>query len=349
MLVNPRKGSEDSVVPTFTRAVACLVMVLVASPALAQGKSSKRGKLTDPEPVSAQTPEPTPAPQPAPEPVPVVEPAPVVVTAPAPMKIAVDQKPRLAVLSIQPQGVPPEQAAAMTDAVVAALSSRALFDVVSMKDIETALGAERQRQLLGVCEANPDACGVSLGDSLSAPFVLSGQLSRVGSAFQLTLQTVDTAKGRAIGRSNRLASSLEELQKIVPYAAAEATGSPLPPPPSRVLPITLLTVGGMTLLSGAVYGVITLTQQTQLNDELCPSGVPVDGRCTGSGLRERTFYIAQNDALTRQKWVSAGLVAGGAIIAVLGLVFMPPPDSQSRVSALVVPTLDGLAVVGGFW
>lgn len=345
MLVNPRKGSEDSRVPTFTRAVACLVVVLVAAPALAQGKSSKRGKLTEPEPVAAPTPEPTPQPQPAPVAAPVVEPVPV---APAPKpKVAADQKPRLAVLSIQPQGVPPEQASALTDAVVAALSSRALFDIVSTRDIETALGAERQRQLLGVCEANPDACGVSLGDALSAPFVLSGQLSRVGSAFQLTLQTVDTAKGRAIGRSNRLASSLEELQKVVPYAAAEATGSPLPPPPSRVLPITLLTVGGVTLLSGAVYGVITLTQQTQLNDELCPGGVPADGRCTGTALRERTFYVAQNDVLTRQKWVSAGLVAGGAILAALGLVFMPPPDS--RVSALVVPTLDGLAVVGGFW
>lgn len=346
MLVNPRKGSEDSRVPTLTRAVACLVMVLVAAPALAQGKSSKRGKLTEPEPVVAPTPEPTPEPQPAPVAA-VVEPAPVVV--PAKLTVAADQKPRLAVLSLQPQGVPATQAAAMTDSVVAALSSRALFEIISTRDIETALGAERQRQLLGVCEANPDACGVSLGDSLSAPFVLSGQLSRVGSAFQLTLQTIDTAKGRTIGRSNRLASSLEELEKIVPYAAAEATGSPLPPPPSRVLPITLLTVGGVTLLSGAVYGVITLTQQTQLNDELCPGGVPSDGRCTGTALRERTFYVAQNDALTRQKWVSAGLVAGGAIIAVLGFVFMPPPDSQSRVSALVVPTLDGLAVVGGFW
>lgn len=349
MLVNPRKGSEDSRVPTLTRAVACLVVVLVAAPALAQGKSSKRGKLTEPEPVVAPEPTPTPTPTPAPTPAPIVEPTPAPTPALLPMKVPENQKPRLAVLSLQPQGVPATQAAAMTDSVVAALSSRALFEIISTRDIETALGAERQRQLLGVCEANPDACGVSLGDSLSAPFVLSGQLSRVGSAFQLTLQTIDTARGRTIGRSNRLASSLEELEKIVPYAAAEATGSPLPPPPSRVLPITLLTAGGVTLLSGAVYGVITLTQQTQLNDELCPGGVPADGRCTGTALRERTFYVAQNDALTRQKWVAAGLVAGGAIIAALGFVFMPPPDSQARVSALVVPTLDGLAVVGGFW
>jgi TolB-like protein len=346
MLANPHQGSEDSFVPNLARAVACLVMLLVVGPVLAQGKAQKRGKFIEPVPVAAPQPAPVIDPEPAPTPVPV-EPLPLVV--PVKPNVAVDRKPRLAVLSIQPQGVPQEQAAAMTDSVVAALSSRAVFDIISTRDIETALGAERQRQLLGVCDSNPDSCGVSLGDSLSAPFVLSGQLSRVGTAFQLTLQTVDTAKGRAIARSNRLASSLEELQKIVPYAAAEATGSPLPPPPSRVVPITLLAIGGATLLSGAVYGVITLTQQAQFNGELCPVGIQNDGRCSGTALRELSFYLAQNDALTRQKWVSAGLVAAGAVIATLGLVLMPPPDSQSRASVLMVPTFDGLAVVGEFW
>lgn len=333
--------------PTLTRTV-CLVLALLASSALAQNKS-KKGKLVEPEPAPVAAPAPAPAPvvepAPAPAPEPVAAPAPVA----AKPAIATNQKPRLAVLNLQPQGVEPVQAAALSDALVAALSERGLFDVVSMRDIETALGAERQKQLLGVCDANPDACGVSLGDSLAAPFVLSGQLSRVGSAFQLTLQTVDTAKGRAIGRSNRIASSLEELQKLVPYIAAEATGSPLPPPPSRVLPITLLTVGGVAVLSGAVFGVVTLTQQQQLNDELCPGGVPADGRCTGTALRERSFYLAQNDLLLRQKWVAAGLLAGGAVLTVLGFVFMPPAENQSRLSAVVVPTLNGISVVGGFW
>ncbi len=332
--------------PILTRAV-CLVLALLASSALAQNKS-KKGKLVEPEPAPVVAPA---APAPVVEPAPPAAPEPAAAPQPAAAKpvIPPNQKPRLAVLNLQPQGVEPVQAAALSDAIVAALSERALFDIVSMRDIETALGAERQKQLLGVCDANPDSCGLTLGDSLAAPFVLSGQLSRVGTAFQLTLQTIDTAKGRAIGRSNRIADSLEALQKLVPYVAAEATGSPLPPPPSRVLPITLLTVGGATVLSGAVFGVVTLTQQQQLNDELCPTGVPPDGRCTGTALRERSFYLVQNDVLVRQKWISAGLLAGGAVLTVLGFVFMPPAENQSRLSALVVPMLDGLAVVGGFW
>ena len=40
-------------------------------------------------------------------------------------------------------------------------------------DIETSLGLERQRQPLGVCD-DSGGCGQSLGDGLSAPFVVSG-------------------------------------------------------------------------------------------------------------------------------------------------------------------------------
>lgn len=266
-----------------------------------------------------------------------------------PQKKPTDARPRLAVLRIQPQGVSPDQANAFTDAIVAALTGRGLFDVISSRDVETVLGAERQKQLLGVCDTNPESCGTSLGDALATSFVLSGQLSRVGSAFQLSLTTVDTAKGRAIARSNRISSSLEELQRLIPYAAAEATGSPLPPPPSRVLPISLLAAGGAAFFAGGIYGIITLTQERQLNDELCPGGVPADGRCTGTALRNRSFYLEQNDVLLRQKRIAAGVMLAGAITATLGFVLMPPPDSQSRLSVLVVPTLDGVSVVGGFW
>lgn len=326
-----------------THAVLVLVGLLAAQLAAAQARSKGKGKLEEP---------PAPAPAVA-EPAPVVTPAPAPAPAPAPRPaapmVAEDQKPRLAVVNLQAQGVPATQAAALTDALVAALSSRGLFEVIAPRDIEAVLGVERQKQLLGVCDAEPDACGASLGDSLAAPFLLSGQLSRIGTAFQLTLQTVDTRKGKAVGRSNHLAPSLEALQQVVPYAAAEATGSPLPPPPSRVLPITLLAAGGATFLAGAAYGVITLTQQSQLNDELCPGGVPETGRCTGMALRERSFYLAQDVVLTRQKWLAAGLMAGGALLAALGVVLMPAPDDRGRIAAVVVPTLDGLALTGRFW
>ncbi|MCA3013298.1 MAG: hypothetical protein INH41_12980 [Myxococcaceae bacterium] len=312
-----------------------VVLVLTAALAPAQGRS-KKGTLAEP--------------QAAPVAVPAL-PAPAVdaPAQPAPkLAVAQDAKPRLVVTALEAQGVSAEQALAMTDAVVAALSERGLFEVISSRDVATALSADRQRQLLGVCEANPEACGNSLGEVLSAPFVVSGQLSRIGTAYQLTLQTLDAVKGRAAGRSNRVASSLEALRQVIPYAAAEATGAPLPPPPSRVVPVTLLAAGGLSFIAGAVYGVITLTQEKGLNDELCPGGVPPDGRCTGTALNARAFYLEQNGLLTRQKWVSAGLLVAGAALVALGLVVMPPFEASGRVSVLVSPTPTGFAVVGGF-
>jgi TolB-like protein len=321
-----------------------VVVLLAAMGAAAQGKS-KKSKLTEPEPAPAPALAPTVEPPAPTAPAPAVEPT----SPPAPkLSVSADAKPRLAVTALEAQGVTPAQAAAVTDAVVAALSERGLFDVVSARDLATALSAERQKQLLGVCESNADACNSSLGEVLSAPFIVSGQLSRIGTAFQLTLQTFDAVKGRPAGRSNRVASSLEALQQVIPYAAAEATGSPLPPPPSRVVPVTLLSVGAVSFISGAVFGVITLTQERLLNDELCPGGVPEDGRCTGTALSERAFYLTQNEALVRQKWVSAGLMAAGAALTVLGIVLMPPFETPGRVSLRVMPTLGGFAVTGGF-
>lgn len=259
-----------------------------------------------------------------------------------------EKKPRLVVNELGALRVSPEEAAAITDAVVTYLAARGLFEVLGTRDIQTILGIERQRQLLGACGEDSLACSADLSKLVSARFVLSGQLARVGSAYQLTLQLVDTERSQTASRSSKLAGSLEAVRALVPYAASEATGSPLPPPPSRVLPITLLATGGATLLSGGVVGLLALSRQGQLNDELCPGGVLPGGRCDGINLRDRTFYEEQDRALFVQKAVSVGLMAAGALMVGLGVWLLPPDDARTRISARVLPTGNGLVLSGGF-
>jgi TolB-like protein len=259
-----------------------------------------------------------------------------------------NKKPRLVVTDFVPAQVEPGEAQALTDAVATYLAQRGLFDVVSSRDLQTLLGAERQRQLLGACGDDGVACSADLSSLVQARFVLSGQLARVGSAWQLSLQMVDTAKGQAAARGSRLSGSLEALRAMVPYLASEATGSPLPPPPSRVLPITLIGVGSATALSGGVVGLLALSRQGQLQDELCPGGVQPDGRCDGVNLRPHEFYVEQQATLTAQKALSVGLMAGGAVLLGLGLWLMPPDDARTRLAVRVVPAGGGLALVGGF-
>lgn len=259
---------------------------------------------------------------------------------------AADKKPRLVVTDFVAAQVTPGEAQALTDAVVTYLTQRGLFEVVSSRDLQTLLGAERQKQLLGACGDDGLGCSTDLSTLVQARFVLSGQLARVGSAWQLSLQLVDTARGQAAARGSRISGSLEALRAMVPYLASEATGSPLPPPPSRALPISLIGVGAATALAGGVVGLLALSSQGQLQDELCPGGVQPDGRCSGVNLRPHEFYVEQQTALTQQKVLSVSLMAGGAALLGLGLWLLPPDDARTRLALL--PAADGFALVGGF-
>ena len=259
-----------------------------------------------------------------------------------------EKKPRLVINDLVALQVAPEEAQAITDAVVTYLSARGLFEVLSTRDVQTLLGAERQRQLSGACSEDALGCSVDMSKLLAARFVLSGQLAKVGSAYQLTLQLVDTSRDQTSSRSSKLAGDLEAIRALVPYAASEATGSPLPPPPSRVLPITLLSAGGATLLSGGVVGLLALSKEAQLNEELCPATPQLDGRCEGVNLRDRTFYVAQQQSLTAQKALSIGLMAAGAVMLGFGIWLLPPDDARTRITARVLPTTSGLVLTGAF-
>jgi len=252
------------------------------------------------------------------------------------------------VLDIRALDTTPAQAAAFTDGIVVALNKRGLFEVISQRDIEALLGSDRQKQLTGVCDEDPAACAHDVSAQLNARFVLSGQLSKVGAAYQLTLQMIDTQKGAAVARSTRLAGSLEALRDLVPYAAAEATGMPLPPPPSRLVPISLMVLGGAAIVAGGVVGLLALSEQSQLNDELCPGGVIDGARCTGVNLRPRSFYVAKQGDLANREALAIGLLAGGAVLSGLGYWLLPPTPKDGGVAMRWLPTGNGLALVGAF-
>ncbi|MBN1204224.1 MAG: hypothetical protein JXB05_04800 [Myxococcaceae bacterium] len=254
-----------------------------------------------------------------------------------------DEKPRMLVADLTAQGASADEAAALTDALVQTLSERGLFQVLSRKDVQTVLSTERQRQMLGACEEDPSRCAADVGSLLQARYVMTGSLSRLGSTYELSLQMIDTVKAQPVGRSTRLTRDVETLRELMPWAAAEASGAPLPPPASRVLPYSLLAGGGATLVGGGVYGLLALSRQKVLNDELCPARDEA-GSCTPTQLRERSYYQAQNDKIGRDKTVSLVLMGAGAALAGAGLWLMPPPEGGPRVA--LVPSGNGLAVVG---
>src|SRR5437870_2729549 len=122
-------------------------------------------------------------------------------------------KPKLLVLDLAAAGgVEKELAGAMTEAVTSEVASRGFFSVISSKDIQTLLGMERQKQMVG-CRETGSTCLAELGGAVGARFILTGTLARLGSAsFQLSLQGLDSGRARPIGHATVLGADVAGLR-----------------------------------------------------------------------------------------------------------------------------------------
>lgn len=246
------------------------------------------------------------------------------------------EKPKLAVLELQALGTPPETASALTEAMTQELTRRGFFDVVSSRDIQTLLGVERQKQLLG-CSDDASSCLAELAGALGSRFVLSGSLAKLGDALQLSVQMLDTQKSQTVARGVRLANDVDALVAQLPYLLAESTATPLPPPPSRALPVTLLAVGGAAVVAGAILGVDALSRDRALAADL--------GQSADTGVfKGLPTYRAEADFIGLEKTLSLATMLSGAALVTLGLILYPKDLVRGGVT--LVPTARGLALVG---
>lgn len=250
------------------------------------------------------------------------------------------EKPRLAVLDLEPgAGVTQAEAAALTEALVAQVSAQGFFSVISSADIRALLGQERQKQLIG-CSDESTSCAAELAGALGAPFMLRGTVARLGDSYQLTLQTLDAAKAQPVSRSVRLAKDLGELRNTLPWSSAEATATPVPPPPSRALPVTLLVSGGVALLGAGVLGLDGLSRDQLLAEDLASGTQP--GRL-------KTIEAYENDRrfIGTERSIALGLALGGAALATAGIITLILKKDPGPVIS-VLPTGQGVVFAGAF-
>ena len=222
---------------------------------------------------------------------------------------------KIAVLAFSASGVDPTVAAAVTESVTAEVAVRGYFDPISSAEIQTLLSVERQRQLIGCSEEN---CMTELAGALGAPYVMSGSLVKLEGIFQLNIQVIDSRKSRTTGRATKVAKDFESLRFLIPYAVAEACSTPLPPAPSRVLPYTMVGVGGAALLGGGVLGIMALTNEGIVKAELA-----ADDTNRTVVLSPAKTYAERLDTIATQKTISLVAVIAGAALVVGGLVFIP--------------------------
>jgi hypothetical protein len=243
------------------------------------------------------------------------------------------EKPKLVVLDLTPGGgADPQVVSAFTEALTDAVSKAGYFDVVSSRDIAQLLGRERQMQLLGCSEGQ---CMTELGGAVGARFILSGSLVKLGDAWQLTLTTLDSEKAQPIGRATRIAPALPILHVLLPFSVAEATATPLPAPPSRLLPVTVMAVGAAAIVAGGVLGLQGLSVDATVRGEL-----------TGAQLDRMQHYVDQAAQAGALKTASLVTLIGGAALVTLGIVLLPRGPTGPSVA--LVPTAGGAALAGSF-
>lgn len=242
------------------------------------------------------------------------------------------EKPRLAVLDLNAAGVAPATVTSVQEAMTAQLAKRGFFSVISATDIRAMLGVERQRQLLGCNDES--ACTAEIANALGSRFVLSGTLSKLGDALQLSLQMLDTQKGQPVGRATRLADTERALVGMLPWALAEATATPAPPKPSVVLPWTCIGLGAASLAVGGILGVTALTRDGALTREFSEPN---------ASLKSLATYREEAASVGLLKTVSLATLVSGAALLTLG-AFLFPPDTGGAVA--LVPLPSGLAFAG---
>jgi hypothetical protein len=111
-------------------------------------------------------------------------------------------RPRLAFLGLTPQaGMPAPVVASVSEYVQTELADLGAYEVIGLGDIDSLLGLERKKQLLG-CD-DDTSCLTEIGGALGVDRALTGTLSRVGDSVLVNLTLLDVPAARVVGRVGR--------------------------------------------------------------------------------------------------------------------------------------------------
>jgi len=119
------------------------------------------------------------------------------------------ERPKLAVLDMEAQGVEKATADTVTDIVTVSLKKLGVFDVISRADIQQMLNFEESKQLVG-CTSSSN-CIAEIGGALGVARVVTGSVGKLGTSYVLNLSLLDTKTAKVIERETREAKSQEAL------------------------------------------------------------------------------------------------------------------------------------------
>lgn len=117
-------------------------------------------------------------------------------------------KVKIAVTDIKTvQGVAKGTATILSEIVVSEVARRG-YAVISQGDIDSMLGFEKQKQMLGCSEET--SCLAEIGGALGVEYLITGQVGKIGSRFRISLLVVDARKAVVVARAAEFTEANED-------------------------------------------------------------------------------------------------------------------------------------------
>lgn len=207
---------------------------------------------------------------------------------------------RVAVMPVRAgMGVEPKLAELVTDALVAELTDRGLLTITS-KDVETALGFARQKQMLG---CGDDTCLAEIAGAMGADRVVSGDIAQVRELTVFSVQLFNTKTGTVERRFHERMSGGEAADLL---DATERAGEELFPGTVRAgratrkksvltsaaRPLALFARGGYDVSAPGGFGVVGLEYRMGRTLRLAVAGLGTGAQMYGGALRAGWYPLA---------------------------------------------------------
>jgi TolB-like protein len=240
---------------------------------------------------------------------------------------------RLAAPGLNGVRVTPDVVGFFSDHLAQQLTLRGL-QVITSGEMQSLLGLERQKALLGCETAAQSSCLVELASALGVDGVVMGSVGRFDETIQVNLKVISASDGHSLGSwsgsAEKESAVLGKLTEAAGSLAAQvAVALHRTPPPPDATPVAspsrwwLLPAG--VALAGAVTGSVFMARVAGVDSAL-RGGQPTELAAANSALAQaRTEQVVA---------ITAFAVGGGAVIAAGAMLW-----AGSR-SVAIVPTGD---------
>jgi len=143
------------------------------------------------------------------------------------------KKTRVAVLDLRAIGVEASKAELLSEIALSEAASLPYLEVIGKSDINSMLGFEKQKKMLG-CEED-SACIAEIGGALGVKLVLVGSIGKIGALYRVDLKVLDTQKAGSVrrqgtnveGAEEKMVAAVQNAVRVLFAPEAAAAGAPV--------------------------------------------------------------------------------------------------------------------------